>query len=124
MTRDELSDYDAGYLNDYGGGNVAWWQDYVRAEIGRANDFWRSQIETIPGLSGLLDGTHVAVPREPTEAMLDAACPFPAHLVKAHPDPADPWHQWMRAATKVDQLAAASTYRTLIAASPYAKEKP
>lgn len=31
--------YDAGLLNDYGGGNTEWWQDYVRAEIGRANDF-------------------------------------------------------------------------------------
>jgi hypothetical protein len=35
------SDYDAGLLNDYGGGDVEWWQDYLRAEIGRANDYWR-----------------------------------------------------------------------------------
>lgn len=35
------SDYDAGLLNDYGGGEVEWWQDYLRAEIGRANDYWR-----------------------------------------------------------------------------------
>jgi hypothetical protein len=38
------SDYDAGLLNDYGGGDVGWWQDYLRAEIGRANDFWREQV--------------------------------------------------------------------------------
>lgn len=37
-------DYDAGYLNDWGGGNVEWWQNYIRAEIGRANEFWRSQV--------------------------------------------------------------------------------
>jgi hypothetical protein len=43
---DELSDYDAGLLNDWGGGNVSWWQDYLRAEIGRANDFWRAQLGT------------------------------------------------------------------------------
>jgi len=35
------SDYDAGLLNDYGGGDVEWWQDYLRAELGRANDYWR-----------------------------------------------------------------------------------
>lgn len=38
----EESDYDAGYLNDFGGGNVSWWHDYLRAEIARANDHWRA----------------------------------------------------------------------------------
>lgn len=38
-----LLDYDPGLLNDWGGGNVEWWQDYLRAEIGRANDHWRIQ---------------------------------------------------------------------------------
>jgi hypothetical protein len=37
----QMPDYDAGLLNDWGGGNVEWWQDYLRAEIGRANDYWR-----------------------------------------------------------------------------------
>ncbi len=32
-------EYDAGLLSDYGGGDVNWWQDYIRAEIGRANDY-------------------------------------------------------------------------------------
>jgi hypothetical protein len=32
--------YDAGLLSDYGGGNVEWWQDYLRAEIERCNDHW------------------------------------------------------------------------------------
>ena len=36
-------DYDAGLLSDYGGGNVGWWHDYIRAEIERANDHWRLQ---------------------------------------------------------------------------------
>lgn len=35
-----MTGYDAGLLNDYGGGDVDWWQDYLRAEIGRANDHW------------------------------------------------------------------------------------
>jgi hypothetical protein len=43
-----LPDYDAGLLNDYGGGNVDWWWDYLRAEIGRANDHWR---ELVPALA-------------------------------------------------------------------------
>jgi len=41
------SDYDAGLLSDYGGGNVDWWWDYLRAEIGRANDHWRAQYEAL-----------------------------------------------------------------------------
>ena len=44
-TADKLVDYDAGLLNDYGGGNVAWWQNYIRFEIDRANEYWRKQIE-------------------------------------------------------------------------------
>lgn len=39
--------YDAGPLNDFGGGNVAWWQDYLRAEIGRANDHWSNQLNIV-----------------------------------------------------------------------------
>ena len=42
----ELEPYDAGLLNDFGGGNVEWWQDYIRAELGRAHDFYQSQITT------------------------------------------------------------------------------
>lgn len=41
-----LTAYDAGLLNDFGGGNVEWWQDYIRAELGRAHDFYESQIAT------------------------------------------------------------------------------
>jgi hypothetical protein len=43
MTHD--ADYDCGLINDYGGGDVSWWQDYVRAEIGRANDHWHEIID-------------------------------------------------------------------------------
>jgi hypothetical protein len=32
--------YNAGLLNDWGGGNVDWWQDYIRAELGWAHDFY------------------------------------------------------------------------------------
>lgn len=38
------NDYDSGLLNDFGGGNVNWWQNYIRAEIDRCNDYWREQL--------------------------------------------------------------------------------
>ena len=44
----ELDPYDAGLLNDFGGGNVEWWQDYIRAELGHAHDFYQSQIAATP----------------------------------------------------------------------------
>ena len=39
---ESIPDYDAGLLNDWGGGNVEWWQDYLRAEIAKSNDHWRA----------------------------------------------------------------------------------
>ena len=45
-----LDAYDAGLLNDFGGGNVDWWQDYIRAELGRAHDFYESRIADISGV--------------------------------------------------------------------------
>jgi hypothetical protein len=44
-----LPDYDAGLLNDFGGGDAGWWQDYIRAEIGRANDYWRAALAAVKG---------------------------------------------------------------------------
>ena len=40
-----VDDYDCGLLNDYGGGNVDWWFDYIRYEIDHCNAYWRSHIE-------------------------------------------------------------------------------
>lgn len=37
--------YDAGLLNDFGGGDVDWWMDYIRAELDRAHDFYTAHIE-------------------------------------------------------------------------------
>jgi hypothetical protein len=53
----ELECYDAGYLNDFGGGNVGWWQDYIRAELERAQDHYQQQVD------GMFDG-KVLVPVE------------------------------------------------------------
>jgi len=44
-----LDYYDAGLLGDGGGGDVSWWQDYIRAELGRAHDFYQSQLNQIEG---------------------------------------------------------------------------
>ena len=51
-----LVDYDAGLLNDFGGGDVNWWQDYLRAEIERANEFWREQTEQALAAEGVQAG--------------------------------------------------------------------
>lgn len=40
MTQD-LERYDAGLLNDHGGGNVSWWQDYIRAELERSDGHYQ-----------------------------------------------------------------------------------
>ena len=43
-SREQLDRYDAGLLNDFGGGNVGWWQDYIRAELERAHDHYQEQL--------------------------------------------------------------------------------
>jgi hypothetical protein len=43
------ADYDPGLLNDYGGGNVEWWQNYIRSEINACNEYWRSLIMSYMG---------------------------------------------------------------------------
>lgn len=44
MQPSDFPDYDAGLLNDYGGGDTAWWLYYIRTEIRRANDHWRENL--------------------------------------------------------------------------------
>lgn len=40
-----LDTYDAGLLGDGGGGDVDWWQNYLRAELAAAHDFYQSQVD-------------------------------------------------------------------------------
>lgn len=42
-----LDCYDAGLLGDGGGGNVEWWQDYIRAELCRAHEFYAAQFAAL-----------------------------------------------------------------------------
>jgi hypothetical protein len=51
----DFPDYDAEMLNDYGGGDVSWWQDYLRAEIQRANEHWRAALAARPKVKALDD---------------------------------------------------------------------
>lgn len=48
-------DYDSGLLSGYGGGDVAWWQDYIRAEIGRANDHWQAYVAELEARLGAIE---------------------------------------------------------------------
>ena len=54
-----LDAYDAGLLNDYGGGDVNWWQDYLRAELARAHDFYQSQVATRPTATAPVEAGEV-----------------------------------------------------------------
>lgn len=40
----KLNEYDTGLLSSYGGGDVDWWYDYIRAELGRAHEHYQSQV--------------------------------------------------------------------------------
>lgn len=51
----EVDCYDAGLLSDFGGGNVEWWQDYIRAELARAHEFYASQMPTTSITAAELD---------------------------------------------------------------------
>lgn len=62
-----FDDYDPGLINDHGGGNVSWWQGYIRAEIGRCNDFWRAQVEAAK------QNVHAELPLDPSKS-IQAAC--------------------------------------------------
>ncbi|EED41180.1 hypothetical protein SSKA14_4204 [Stenotrophomonas sp. SKA14] len=40
----QLDRYDAGLLSDVGGGDTAWWLDYLRSELARAHDHYQHQV--------------------------------------------------------------------------------
>ena len=58
-----LDAYDAGCFSDAGGGDVDWWWDYMRAELGRAHDHYQSQVDQsthpAPAVEGNLLGWTV-----------------------------------------------------------------
>jgi hypothetical protein len=42
----QLDRYDAGLLGDGGGGDVGWWQDYIRTKLDRAHEFYQDQADS------------------------------------------------------------------------------
>ena len=64
----------------------------------------------------------VVVPREPTQAMLDAIVTYPAELVAARNDPA--YTAQMHAATAAERALAAQRYRAMIAAAREDRAQP
>ncbi|WP_164171492.1 hypothetical protein [Stenotrophomonas maltophilia] len=42
----QLDHYDTGLLGDGGGGDVGWWQDYIRTELDRAHEFYQDQADS------------------------------------------------------------------------------
>ena len=36
--------YDAGILNDFGGGNIQWWHDYIRSLLGLSDEHWLDEV--------------------------------------------------------------------------------
>lgn len=65
----ELEQYDAGFLSDFGGGNVGWWQDYMRSELERAHDFYQSQVYPQQTPARQVPEGWQLVPVEPAEEM-------------------------------------------------------
>lgn len=49
-----LDAYDAGLLSDFGGGDVSWWQDYLRSELDRAHDHYQAQIDALQAGGGVM----------------------------------------------------------------------
>jgi len=78
-----LDAYDAGILSDFGGGNVEWWQDYIRAELGRAHEFYQVQLSAPSPAATVAEGVASAQDRI---AYLEGYCEesdkFQAHLVQ------------------------------------------
>ena len=54
--------YDAGLLNDFGGGDVQWWQDYIRAELDRAHDFYQERWDNRPDCREIAELREATVP--------------------------------------------------------------
>lgn len=44
-----MKSYDAGLLSDYGGGNIEWWQDYIRSELARSDEYYQAEISRLQG---------------------------------------------------------------------------
>ena len=55
-----FKDFDAGLLNDFGGGNVAWWHDYIRSLLNQSSEYHQSEIDRLNAwVADLQSGMYV-----------------------------------------------------------------
>lgn len=101
--------YDAGLLNDHGGGNVEWWQDYIRAQLGRAHDFYAVQFHAREA-AAKADAERLAEDATIIIRSLMREIGVSDHLAR-RPEPVDGKTQWVSAE---DVLARLATYREKI----------
>lgn len=64
-----MDSYDAGLLNDFGGGAIGWWQDYIRAELSRAEDFYREQYDRLTAQLAEAKTANLAIRSERDQAL-------------------------------------------------------
>lgn len=102
----ELEEYDAGALNDFGGGNVGWWQDYIRSELGRAYEFYCGQLSAAPTPAPSVPDGWRAVPLSATVEMRNAG--------RAH----------LTGITSYSDSKALQVYGAMLAAAPTPAEAP
>lgn len=101
---ERLDSFDAGELNTYGGGNVDWWLDYIRALLGDAEQFYQTQYAAI--LSRLNTSAIGAegwrlVPIKPTPEMIKAGyemLPTDSEWGKDESQAVDVWDEMLAAA--------------------------
>lgn len=78
---DNIKDYDPGLLNDYGGGKIDWWQNYIRSEIERCNGHWRESLDFVPLNPSAQEGKWEAVKcdrcGEGCNVLYGSPCMFP-----------------------------------------------
>ena len=81
-------DYDCGYLNDWGGGNVEWWWDYIRAEVDRANQHWQTSLEAAQAALAAMEARADAAEAEVArlkEALANLCAAYAACNGEDHP---------------------------------------
>jgi hypothetical protein len=67
----ELEEYDAGLLGYFGGGDVEWWQDYIRDLLGRAHDHYQSQVSAYPPKPAEPEARKPMTPKERSDGYME-----------------------------------------------------
>ena len=54
----DLEQFQAVSLNDHGGGDLNWWQDYIRSLLNSAHDFYHDQVRDVVPAHRLNEREH------------------------------------------------------------------